>query len=215
MKNYDEVLKKCKKCFLVYKKKFSEDKKRVIIILAVFVILTLAAFRIDLFVVALVNGTPITRITLIRELEKQGGSQVLDQLITESLIFQEASKNNIKVTEADLDKEVELIQEELTLQGMDLESTLLLQGQTMQDFRRNIKVKIVVEKLLEGEIDVTDEEVEEYFDESKDFYGEDVLLEDVKEEIRTQLADQQMSLKYQEWLQEIKTNSDIKYLISY
>ena len=185
MKNYEKILKKCKKYFSLYKKKFSEDKKRVLIILTIFVILTLAAFRIDLFVVALVNGTPITRIKLIRELEKQGGSQVLDQLITENLIFQEASKNNINVTEADLDKEIELIQEELTLQGMDLESTLLLQGQTMQDFRRNIKVKIIVEKLLVGEIDVTDEEIEEYFDESKEFYGEDVLLEDLRSRWRT------------------------------
>ena len=43
-----------------------------------------------LFVVALVNGEPISRIEVIKALEKQGGKATLDSLVTKKLIAQEA-----------------------------------------------------------------------------------------------------------------------------
>ncbi|MDP2649265.1 MAG: hypothetical protein Q8P10_00315, partial [bacterium] len=57
------------------------------------VILAVGAFFLKgLFVAALVNGEPITRVAIISELEKQGGKQALSSLVNQVLILQEAKK---------------------------------------------------------------------------------------------------------------------------
>jgi len=63
------------------------------------VVLVVAAFLLKgLFIAALVNGQPISRFTVISELEKQSGKQALTSLVNQTLIFQEAKKKNITVS---------------------------------------------------------------------------------------------------------------------
>jgi len=58
--------------------KFLQPKVFITIII---VILLIAAFQLKgLFIAAMVNGEPISRLTIIKELEKQGGKQALSSL---------------------------------------------------------------------------------------------------------------------------------------
>ena len=52
-----------------------------------FILLVLFLLK-SVFIAAIVNGQPVWRIPLIRNLEKQGGKQVLNSLITNILIYQ-------------------------------------------------------------------------------------------------------------------------------
>ena len=54
-------------------------------------------FGRSLLFAALVGGRPITRVELISELEKQGGQQALESLVTKELVKQEAQKKNINI----------------------------------------------------------------------------------------------------------------------
>ncbi len=47
------------------------------------------------FVVAVVNNRPITRLALDRDLEKQGGKQILESKISEMLVLDEAKKQKV------------------------------------------------------------------------------------------------------------------------
>ena len=66
-----------------------------ILIIAVILLFPLIFFAKNIFLAALVNGTPIARLTVIKELEKQNGKRTLDSLITQQLIFQAAKKKNL------------------------------------------------------------------------------------------------------------------------
>ena len=66
------------------------SKSKFFIPLVIILIAAILFYFKGLFVVALVNGVPITRIAVINELEKQGGKQTLSSLVNQTLILQEA-----------------------------------------------------------------------------------------------------------------------------
>ena len=75
--------------------KFKKPKPLLIaIVVAVILILVALFFAKGIFVVATVNGSPISRLSLIQELEKQGGKQALEAIIDKKLIETELKKQN-------------------------------------------------------------------------------------------------------------------------
>lgn len=192
-------------------KKLVKNVKIVVIGIVVLGVLYLAK---GLFVAAIVNGVPVSRISLVKELEKQGGSDVLSSLITEKLIFQEASKNKIEVAQEEIDKEISTIEEQLVAQGMDLESALSLQGQTKADLERNLKIRIILEKILADKIGVTDQEVKDYFTQNKTLY-EGKTLDEVKSDVTTTLKQQKLSTEYQTWIADLKDKAKITYFVNF
>jgi len=169
----------------------------------------------DKFIVAFVNGKPIYREEVLSVLQEQGGSQVLDNLVTKKLILDHAQKNNIVITDEDIQSQIDTITKDIEAQGLTLEQALGFQGQTLEQFRDDIRLQLIIEKALEGKVNTTDEEISSYFEENKELFGEDEELENVKEEVRDTLNRQKLSELYQQWLTEIKENSTISYLVNY
>jgi len=98
-------------------------------------------------VVATVNGQPISRLTLIREMEKNSGKQVLEGLIGKTLILQEAKKQSVFVAKEDIDQEMAKIEENFKNQGQDLNQLLAFQGMTKADLEEQIQLQKTAEKL--------------------------------------------------------------------
>ena len=187
--------------------------------LRVVVLLALAAalgyLARPLIFAASVNGQLVTRYKLISELEKQGGANVLDSLVTKSLIFQEAKKMGVGVSQEDLDSEVARIEGVVSAQGSTLDEALALQGQTRQDFIEQIKLQKTVEKILADKLVVTQEEAQKYYEENTDFYGEDSKYEDVSESVKNQLMQEKLSTAYQGWITDLKGSANINYFVDF
>ncbi len=188
--------------------------KRVYILAALLVILGILYLSRGVFVVAMVNNTPITRTSVIRELEKQGGQQTVDSLISKELILQEAKKQNITVSEDEINGEITKIEESLKTQGSDLTSALALQGQSMADLRENIKVRKTMEKLLGEKIVVSDEEISSFYDQNKTYF-EEKSLEEVRDQIVEQVKEQKLANEIDPWLTDLKANANINYFKTY
>ena len=196
--------------------KVNESKKRkygVIVIVALILSVFLYFFR-GLFVVALVNNKPITRLSLIRRLEKESGQAVLENLVINELILQEARKKGVSISPEDIQEEINNITEIVEAQGTTLEAALSMQGQTIDDLTENIKIQKIAEEILKDEIQVSDEEVLEYFEENKEFY-EDKEFVDMEEEIKEQLSQEKLQVKFSELLENLKNESDIRYLVTF
>src|SRR5690349_14247110 len=69
-------------------------KSYVLFIIAILALGALLYVGRGLFVAAVVNGQPISRISVIKETEKQSGKQALDTIVRNTLIEQEARKAN-------------------------------------------------------------------------------------------------------------------------
>ena len=115
-------------------------------VLGIVLLVLLAVLFRNLFVAAMVNNHPISRLAVISELEKQGGKQTLESLITKSLIVQEADKRHIEISQKDIDGEIKKIQNNLASQGQTLEQVLQLQNMTKDQLVEQIKLQKIIEK---------------------------------------------------------------------
>ncbi len=168
----------------------------------------------SLFFAGFVNGSPITRIELVQEMEKVAGQQTLDSIVMKKIILQEANKKGVKVTDEVIQAEIDTISEMMVGQGTTLEAALALQGQTVKALEENIRMQKTVEELLADSVAVTDEEAQAYFDENEVLY-EDVEFETVKEEIRDQLKIGKLSSEYQAWMDSLKAEANIVNFVSF
>lgn len=189
-------------------------KQRLVLPVVVLALAGLLYLTRSLFVVALVNGYPVSRMSVVKELEAQGGKQVLDGLVTKRLILDEAKKSGVTVSEDEIDVEVDRIKKLAEAQGLTLENALSYQGQTMDQLLENIRLQKTIEKILGDKVSVSDEDIKKYFDENKDAYT-GKKLEEVKEEIASSLKNQKLSAEYQTWITDLKTNSKIQYIKTY
>lgn len=166
----------------------------------------------DQFIVAMVNGQPISRLVLIKELEKQYGKETLDVLITQALIWQEAEKQGVTVSSEELDQEIKRIEEEVAAQGQDLNQLLSTQGMTQDGLKEQIKIQKVAEKIVGKDIEVTDEEVDTYFTENEASPSGDTITEEIKQNIRQQLEQQKLNEGINLWIESLRNSAKITYL---
>ena len=191
-----------------------KKRKYGVIVIVVLILSAFLYFFRGLFLVALVNNKPITRLSLIRRLEKESGQATLENLVIKELILQEARKRGVSISQEDIQEEIDNITEIIEAQGTSLEDALSMQGQTIDDLTENIKIQKTAEEILKDEIQVSDEEVYEYFEENKEFY-EDKEFVDLEEEIKEQLSQEKLQVKFSELLENLKNESDIKYLVTF
>lgn len=136
-------------------------KKYTIMVLVVVFLLVIGYLNKRWFIAAIVNGRPITRIALDQALTKQYGSQTLDNMINEDLINQEIAKQNIPISQSEVDQRVSEITAGLP-QGVTLDQALQLQGVDAADFKNQVRIQLGIDKILASKITVTDREVNQY-----------------------------------------------------
>jgi len=191
--------KKLKKCF---------DKKWKIIVVVLGVIGLLFYFK-GKFITAWVNNKPIFRANYVKELEIQAGQQILDTLITKSLIFQEAKKLKIKVTNEEVEKELKTVEEIAEQQGLTLEELIEFQGITKKQLVEEIKLQKMIEKIVGKEVQVSDDEVNEYITENEEILPESLSSEELKETVSNQLKQQKLTEKVREWISRLQQEAKV------
>jgi len=185
------------------------------IVVAVLILLTAVIFAKGLFVAAVVNGSPISRISIIKELEKKEGKQILENIINEKIIKDELNKQKIEVSKEEIDEEIKKIEEQVVGQGEELETTLAQQGLTIEKFREQITLEKKLEKLLASKIIVTELEIDSYIKESKVTPPKDVKIDDFKNQIGEQLKQDKFKQEAQKWVSNLTSNAKIKYYVNY
>ncbi|MBI4136529.1 SurA N-terminal domain-containing protein [Candidatus Roizmanbacteria bacterium] len=188
-------------------------RKRFFVPVLIIVLAVLAYIAIQQLVVATVNGVPISRITVMKEMEAQIGEQVLDSLITRELIVQEAKKQNIDVTDEEIDQEIASLKEQFAATGQDFDQLLELQGMTMERVREEIRLQKIIEKAVGSDIEVTDAEIDEFIQTNSAFLpeGQDANDPKLREDVREQLTQQKVGEKTSMWIEELKNNASINY----
>lgn len=188
---------------------------RFFIPLIIIILVVVAFFLKGLFIAALVNGQPITRIAVIQELEKQGGKQALSSLVNQALILQEAKKKNVTVSQKEIDDSAKQIEDSLKTQGQTLDTALAVQGLTREDLSMQLKLRNLVTKLLADKVKVSDKEIADYIEKNKDTLPTDLKENELKKSVGEQLKQQKLATASQAWIEELNKNAKINYLVNY
>ncbi|HHV38910.1 MAG TPA: foldase [Tepidimicrobium sp.] len=122
-------------------------------------------------VVAKVDGEAITKDQLYDQLVEQNGEQVLNSLISEKIIELELKKQKIKIGKEEVKEELEKLKEQHG--GEEGLNMMIMQyGMDMEDLENNIAMNLKLKKLLGPEIDISEEEMLDYYEENKEAFGE-------------------------------------------
>ncbi len=184
-------------------------------VLVLAILLLLAYTQKGLAVAALVNGSPISRLSVVKELEKQAGKQVLDDMITKKLIATEIQKQHVVVASADIDAEMKKIEDQVTGQGGTLAQALAQQGMTEESLREQITIQKELEIVLADQTMVSDDEVTEYLKGNTTAPVKGMSSDDAKNQAREQLKSKKFSTAANTWLSALKNKATIDYFVSY
>lgn len=182
----------------------------------VVVVLAVLAYTYKgLFIAAMVNGQPVSRLSVISQLEQQSGKQALNNLVVETLVMQEAKKRNIVISQSEIDSEVKKIEDQLKGQGVTLDSALATRGLTRNDLINQIKLQNELNKMLGSSVSVSDSDVQKYIDQNQDSLPKDLSDADLKNQVRQQLMQQALQTKTQSFIADLQKKASITYFVSY
>lgn len=182
-------------------------------------VLGLIYFSVKFFLVASVNGQLINRLTIIRELERQGGKNTLESIILKTLVNQEAKKRKVTISQKDIDAEIQKIETNITAQGGTLDQALQQQGMKKSDLAGEIRIQLLVTKMAGGNVSVTDKEIDDYLAGQKDQSSSDLAQSTAPELTRDQakvaITQQKLQAKIQTFVADLKAKAKINYFINY
>lgn len=192
-----------------------KNKKIAYIILAVILIGAIIYALKGFVIAAMVNGEPVSRLTVISELEKQSGKAALDAIITRKLIVQEAQKKNIVVSQKDIDAEVKKIESQFAGQGQKLDDLLAAQGLSKTKFLDEVRIQLLVQNILGNSAKVSDKEFTDFLAQNSQMLEAETDQDAAKVKLRAQLEQQKLGQKYQEWIANLRKSAKIQYLVNY
>jgi hypothetical protein len=168
-------------------------------------ILAVVGYNLKKFlVVATVNGQPIYRHEIVRELEKQGGKQVLDRKISEVLVMQEAAKQGVTISEGEIDDELKSLEDKVSGQGQSMDDLLAMQGLTREDLRQQMRMKLMIDQLIPESEPPTDEEIAQALEVQGDAFAAGATEDEKKQMVSDQLTQQKDSESYNNWMQSLQ-----------
>lgn len=161
---------------------------------------------------AYVNGKPISRLEYIKNMEKQGGKQVLDRMVEETLIKDEAAKKGVKVDQGTIDAEIAKIDTQIKAQGMTLDQALAAQQMTKSDLIEQIRLQKMAEKLAPTPADITQSQIDDYINQNKDQFPKTATKEEMESTAKTQLLSQAKNAAFDKWFTDLKAKAKITIL---
>lgn len=154
--------------------------------------------------------------TMGQEVEQdQLKDQTVESLIGQELLRQDVEKKGKEVPEEEIDEQIE----EMKAQGDEQYEAILEQNNlTEETIRDEVAFALKFEKYAETEftdIEPTDEEVKELYDQLKEQgQGQDVPeFKEIEDQIKAQIEQDKTNEKAQERVEELKEKADIKEMI--
>lgn len=150
-----------------------------------------------------------------KEAAEQVKKQTIDSLVGQTLLLQEADKKGYKVSEADINKQLDETKKQFKTEK-EFEAALKKSGMDMKTLETQIADDIKLKQYVEKEVpagEITDEEIQKTYDqyaEQGKSTGQEVpKLEEVKPQIEQSLQQQKQQEKLAQQVEELKKNAKI------
>lgn len=180
-------------------------------LLGAVVLLAFVFVNKSLLVVALVNGRPITRFSFEQRVVSRYGQETVDELVNEELVRQEASKRKVAVASREVTDKISQI--EMSLEGkVSLEDVLASQRVLPREFRRQVELQLLVEKILAGVVLVSDQETRDYVERNRETMKGTTAAE-LGEEARKVLLSQKRTEEFRKFFDELKKRAKVIFLL--
>jgi foldase protein PrsA len=121
--------------------------------------------------VAAVNGQPITRQMLMDRLLSEFGKGLIEDMINEMIVRQEAERLKVEVSDKEVDARVDTQKAGLPF-GQSFEEWLADRRLTLPAYRERIGIIVMLEKMVAPQVKVTEEAAASLYLRSPELFGE-------------------------------------------
>jgi foldase protein PrsA len=134
--------------------------------------------------------------------------------VRDALIEQEAKKENVTVSDKEVNDEITTLQDNLKKQGQTLDDVLATQGMTQDDLKGLIRLNKLVQKMVGKNIKVSDQEITDYINKNKaSLPNTDQAT--LRSQVKSQLVQQKTNEAIQSWLANLQSKANITYFVQY
>lgn len=142
----------------------------------------------------------------------QAKQQALDNLINQVLFMQAAAKENVVITDQQVQSEYDRTFGQFET-ATEFQAALTENNLTSEQFRNNILTQLTIQQYLEPHIDqnvtVNDEEVQELYDQYKQQGSNIPALEEAKAQLVEQIRQQKINLQISTIIDSLKESAEI------
>lgn len=185
-----------------------KPNKRAYIGILIVGLVILALLNKDWFVAATVNGSPISNFELQNRLNQQFRTDVLNQMINEKIILDEARKQNSLATESQIDERI--LELEQNVGGAEvLDNLLVQQNQTRITLRDQLRLQLSIANLYDKEATVSAEEIASFLEQNRASLEATEEAEQEKEVVGI-IKQQKLGEIFSQKFQELRQKANIK-----
>lgn len=160
-----------------------------------------------LLVAATVNNQPLWRLSLEQRLDQRYGSQMLDEMINEQILKGEAAKKGVTVSDKEVNDKIAEIEKSLAGR-ITLADALSQQGMTMADFKNQVEIQLMIDKMTASSAGATDQEISDYIAKNKEMLtaSDEAGL---KAQARTAIIQNKKNQAFQKLFQDLKKSAKV------
>jgi foldase protein PrsA len=128
-------------------------------------------------IVAKVNGEPIHRDDFVERTlnfrsfnpndNSAAGLQALSNMVNDAVVMQEARRENVLPTDAEVNQRMQVIAQQLGQRGTNLDQYLQRSGMTMEAARDQMRNELAHRNLITKGLQASDAEIQKFYDEHK------------------------------------------------
>lgn len=173
--------------------------------------------RFDALKSQIISQQGLDQGSLDEETVKQIEFQIIDELITQVLLKQEADKSGIIVTPEEVGEQLDLLIMQIGGEKT-FKQALLMENISEEELREQLNTQLMIQKYLEEKIDtssivVTDEEVEEVYEQEVARNEEVPELEDARGQIEGQIFQQKQYNLVEQFIQQLIEQADVEIFV--
>ncbi len=158
--------------------------------------------------VATVNGSKISRADYDKAVAQGDGGDILDNLISKRLVEGDAAKKHITASPDEIDAKVKETKAQLGSEDQ-WQQALAAQHLTELEARDLFRIDILLDKLTADKAQVTEADVQQFYDQNKDTQFKGQTIDQVKDQIKQQLTSDKQSQARTDYLTSLKSSAKI------
>lgn len=158
---------------------------------------------------AVVDGKPITRMSVWTRMEKSYGTQTLDDMTNEIILDKAIARSGVNVERSKIDEQLATLEKQFESVG-GLDAALTQRGLTKADLEKQVKTQLAVELILADKVVPTEDEIKKDFEENKTTLYKDKKYEDVKAGIESTLKESKLRDSFLTWFADVKKEAQVK-----
>ena len=139
---------------------------------------------------------------------------IFNNLVEQELLLQNAKKLKVKVTDKDIDDQIQQIEGQFP-DAASFEKVLQAQGFTRTTLRKEIEEKVTLDKVkaaIESQAKVTEEEVKAYYEENKyNTFFTDKTYDSIKKDIENSLIEKKKGEVVRAWTTKLMKEAKYKF----